>query len=173
MQLGPDARTRLNREQANRLPAVAERQHEQTRAAVSPAGWTAHQKRAGTVVDLGFFSSRRHDHRPCFEGSAVELADESFDGLIAAPEAMRIDQILIASHRVPAERQGVLDRFAVGFALARRAWRFGSRRTGVGGHDRRRYGRFCLSFARPADARFPPHPGFALDPPQRPARAHY
>jgi len=53
MQLGPGARARLKGEQANAFAAVAERQQEQTRAAVL-AGIRILDGGAGAVIDLRF-----------------------------------------------------------------------------------------------------------------------
>jgi hypothetical protein len=62
MELGPDARTRPQRQQPHRLPAVAERQHEQPAPPVLAGGGIAHH-RPVTVVDLRFVARGGLDHR--------------------------------------------------------------------------------------------------------------
>ena len=54
MQLGPGLHTGLEDQEADRLAAVAERQHEQTHAAVLATVWIADHG-TGTVIDLGLF----------------------------------------------------------------------------------------------------------------------
>ena len=60
MQFGPDLRTGPEHQQANRLAAVTERQHEQPRAPVLAAVRIADHG-AGAVIDLGFFAGRGFD----------------------------------------------------------------------------------------------------------------
>ena len=52
MQLGPGLRAGLEHQEADRLAAVAEGQHEQTHAAILAAVWVA-DHRAGAVINLG------------------------------------------------------------------------------------------------------------------------
>src|SRR5207249_11987803 len=60
MQLRPRARTGTENQQSDRLAAVAERHHEQPGSPVLAALRIAYH-RAGAVIDLAFFSGRRHD----------------------------------------------------------------------------------------------------------------
>ena len=120
VQLGPDVRTGVEDQQADRLAAVAQRQHEQARAPVLAAVRIA-DHRAGAVVDLGLFAGGGLDHRAGFRRlAAAELADESPDALIAAGEAADVDQILPDRHGVAALREPQFDGFPEGFAGAGR-----------------------------------------------------
>ena len=65
MQFGPDLRTGAEHQQANRLAAVTESQHEQPRAPVLAAVRVA-DHRAGAVIDLRLFAGRGLDHRAGF-----------------------------------------------------------------------------------------------------------
>ena len=102
VQFGPGLRTGAEDQQANRFAAVAERQHEQPRAPVLAAVRIAHH-RAGAVIDLRLFAGRGLDHRAGFRRLlAAQLADEALDALIAAGEAVDVDQVLPDRHGVAA-----------------------------------------------------------------------
>ena len=152
MQLGPDARTGAEGQQAYGLAAVAERQHEQTRASIFTRLRIAHH-RAGAVIDLRLFSGRGDDHRSrlrCWV--SAELANEAFDRLIAPAEATLGHQVLPDRHGVAILPQtqfdGVTERFAetggrnrLGTVLIRIAQPHAK----PGGHPIR-IGRFCFCF---------------------------
>ena len=61
MQFGPGLRTGAEHQQADRLAAVAQGQHEQARAPVLAAVRVA-DHRASAVIDLGLFAGRGLDH---------------------------------------------------------------------------------------------------------------
>src|ERR1019366_1994083 len=87
----------LEHQEADRL-AAAEGQHEQAHAVVLAAVRVA-DHRTGAVINLGFLTDRRFDHRAGFLGRATDqLAYEALDALIAACEAAGIDQILRDRH---------------------------------------------------------------------------
>src|SRR6266436_10112759 len=116
MQLSPDARTGAEAEQAYRLAAVTERQHKQSCASVF-AGLRIADHWAGAVIDLGFFSRRGHDHRARLCGLvSAELANETFDGLIAAVESTLGHQVLPDRHRIALAAQTQFDRLSERFA---------------------------------------------------------
>ena len=95
MQCGPSARVQFESEQMNGLAAVAERQHEQARAAIT-ARLRIADHRAAAVIDLCFFARRGDDDRTGLLASArFELPDEALDALVAASEAVLIHQVLI------------------------------------------------------------------------------
>ena len=86
VQLGPDARTGAEGQQAYRLAAAAQRQHEQSCASIL-AGLRIADHRAVAVIDLGLFSRRGDDHGARLRWLvSAQLANEAFDGLIAAAE---------------------------------------------------------------------------------------
>src|ERR1039458_5637114 len=94
MQLGPNLGTGAEDQQADRLAAVAQRQHEQPRAPVLTAVRVADHG-AGAVVDLGLFAGRGLDHRAGFWRLVrVKLGDEAPDALVAGGEAAGVHQIL-------------------------------------------------------------------------------
>ena len=192
VQLGPGLRAGAEHQQANRLPAVAQRHHEHPHAAVLAAVGIAHH---GTVavVHLRFFAGRSFDHHARFRrGDSALLANEPLDAVVAPREAMVVYQILPDGHRVAATRQIQFDDFPVWLTRAgagtaaglpfrwRKIGRFFGRR--VGGHL---YGRFCRRGRIPAPTtrrpnrnprrlqvaggRFPPDACRLLNPPQRPA----
>src|SRR5450756_2078831 len=143
MQLGPGLRAGLEYQEADRLAAVAEGQHEQAHAAVLAAVRVA-DHRAGAIIDLGLLTNRRLDHCAGFLGWATDqLAHEALDALIAAGEAAGIDEILPDRHGVAAAREPQFDGVPMHRAGAgRRRRRFLSRHYAkVGGHL---YGRFCV-----------------------------
>ena len=67
MQLGPGLRAGLEHQEADRLAAVAEGQHEQAHAPVLAAVRVADHG-AGAVINLGLFTGRSLDHRAGFLG---------------------------------------------------------------------------------------------------------
>ena len=73
VQLGPDPRTGTEHQQAHRLAAVTQRQHEQPRAPVLAGLRIAHHG-AGAVIDLRFFARRGVDHRRGLPASAFRAA---------------------------------------------------------------------------------------------------
>jgi hypothetical protein len=94
VQLGPDARAGAEGEQAYRLAAASERQHEQSCASVF-AGLRIADHRSSTVIDLGLFSGCGNDHGSRLRGLvSAKLAHETFDGLIAAVEPALGHQVL-------------------------------------------------------------------------------
>ena len=178
MQLRPRLRTGPEYQQANRLAAVAESQHEEPGAPVF-AGLRVADHRAGAVVDLKFFAGGGFDYHARFRRAfSTELADESLDGLISAGEAVDIHQILPDCFGIAASGEAHFDGLLVGFAGADRKatirFRFCFRRgpadrffanlgghlgftgrfcrRGVGGHPAGQTGRFCPD---PAAARWP------------------
>jgi hypothetical protein len=143
VQLGPDARAGLEGEQAHGLAAVAEREDKQARAPV-PAAVRIADHRTGAVIDLRFLAGRRDDDgagpRP---GLAAQLADEALDALVAAGEAVVIDQVLINGLGVAALAERDLDEVEVGLAGAGRGAPAGhGGGAGVGGHLTCLVGRF-------------------------------
>jgi transposase len=94
VQLRPSLRTGARHQQADRFTAVAQSQYEQARAAVLTAVRVAHHG-ARAVIDLRLFTGRGLDHHARFRrGWAAQLAHESLDALVAAGEAVDIDQVL-------------------------------------------------------------------------------
>jgi len=82
MHFGPGLRAGVEDQQTNRLAAVAEGQHEQTRAAVFAAVRVADHG-AGAVIDLGFFADCGLNHGASLFGRAAgQLAHEALDTLI-------------------------------------------------------------------------------------------
>src|SRR5450756_3144474 len=61
MQLGPGLRAGVEHQEADRLAAVAEGQHEQAHAAVLAAVRVA-DHRAGAIINLSLLTNRRLDH---------------------------------------------------------------------------------------------------------------
>ena len=116
MQLGPDARTGTEGQQAYRFAAAAERHHEQSGASIFSALWVANH-RPLAVINLRFLTGWSDDHRAGLRwlGSA-QLADKAFDGLIAAAESTLRDQILPDHHRIATMAQSQFDRVAEWFA---------------------------------------------------------
>ena len=83
VQFRPDSRAGSEHQQANRFPAVAERQHEQPRAPVLAALRIAHHG-AGAVIDLRLFARRGLDHHASFRSRrSAQLAYEPLDALIS------------------------------------------------------------------------------------------
>lgn len=103
-------------DQADAFAAVAEREYEEAGAPVAVRLRIAHQ-RARAVVDLRFFTGRRLDDGAGFRGwCSATLADEAFDALVAAREAVIVDQILVDGLGVAALAQRQFDEVAVGLA---------------------------------------------------------
>ena len=137
MEFGPDPRTGLEGEQANRLAAVAEREHEQPRAPVTVGAWIAHHRTA-PVVDLRFFAWRGDDDRAggLRRGlTPAQRPDEALDAGVAPREAVAVDQVLIDRLGVAALAERQFDEVEVGFAGAAGGTAVGVwSRLGVGGH---------------------------------------
>jgi len=118
MELGPDARAGSEYQQPYRLATVAERHHEQPRAAVLAAlGIADHW--ASAVIDLCFFARSGDDHRPRLQHlSRAQFVDEAFDALVAVRKAVLRNQILPDGHRIATTIQARLDHFAVRLTVA-------------------------------------------------------
>ena len=118
MELGPDARAGTEYQQPYRLATVAERHHEQPRAAVLAAlGFADHG--ASAVIDLCFFARSGDDHRPRLQHlSRAEFVDEAFDALVAVPKALLSHQVLPDSHRIATAVQSQLDDFTIRLTIA-------------------------------------------------------
>ena len=113
MQLGPGLRAGLEHQEADRLAAVTESQHEQAHAAILAAVRVADHG-AGAVINLGLLTDRSLDHRTGFLGRAAEqFAYEALDALIAAGEAAGVDQILPDGHGVAAAGEPQFDGVAM------------------------------------------------------------
>jgi hypothetical protein len=139
VQLGPGLGTGVEHQQANRLAAIAERQHEQACAPVLAAARIADHG-AGSVIDRGLFAGRGFDDGASFRRLlATEFADKALDALIAAGEAARVDQILPDGHGVAASGEPHVDGFLMGFAGAGR-WTAAGMRLGF---RRRLRGQLC------------------------------
>ena len=95
VKLGPDARAGMEGEQAHGLAAVAEGQNKHADAAVA-AGVRIPNHGAAAVIDLGLLARWSDDDGACLcARAAPQLADEAFDALVAAGEAVVIDQVLV------------------------------------------------------------------------------
>src|SRR2546427_1796920 len=149
MEFSPDTRTRTPYQQASGFSAVAERQHEQSRAAVLPALRVANHG-ATAVIDLSFLSRRgENDPHGLWRLRSAKLANKTLHGLVAMGKAVIGNQVLPDGHGIPVTTQSMLDQLAIRFAGAiGRLWMgrcpLVSRRclARVGGHL---YGRFCLT----------------------------
>ena len=119
VELGPDARAGTEHQQPYRLAAIAQREHEQTGAAVLAAVRLAHHRPAA-VIDLTLFSWSGEDHRPrlWYLGSA-QLVSETPTALIPTLESVVGDQILPDCHCIAISTQTQLDDFPVRFTGAR------------------------------------------------------
>ena len=85
-----------------------------------PLSAIAHH-RAGAVIDLAFFAGRGQDDPDGLRGvSAAQLAHEAVDRLIAAAEAVVVDQVLPDRHGVAAAVKPQLDDFSIRLAGAGR-----------------------------------------------------
>ena len=192
MQLGPAASARPEHQQPDAFSAVAEREHEQSRAAIASAVRIAHH---GTraVINLRLLTRRRFDHRARFRsGRSAQLVNIATDTLIAGGEAVSIHQVLPDRPRIAATRDRQFDQLAVGLRCARRRtapWTrlvgdhflLGRPRAKVGDHL---YGRFCGRGVAPPARRsdrdagrfkirrgsFAPDMRLTLNAPQRPAQ---
>src|SRR5215475_10273403 len=111
MQLGPDARTGVKRQQAYRLAAVAQRQHEQPRAPILTALRVAHHGPA-TIIDLGFFSWCGEDDRSrLWRLGSTQPNHVSPNTLVAGAKAMVGHQILPDRSGITTTTQTQLDGF--------------------------------------------------------------
>jgi hypothetical protein len=118
MQFGPDLRTGVEHQQANRLATVAQRQHEQPRALVLPTVRVTDHG-ACAVIDLGLFAGRGLDHRAGFWRLVwMQLGDEATDALVAGGETGGVHQILPDGHGVAATGEPEFDQVPVGRASA-------------------------------------------------------
>jgi hypothetical protein len=91
MQFGPGARAGVEGEQPDGLAAIAEREDEQARAPI-PAGVRIAHHGAGAVIDLRFLAWWRDDDRASLQHRlSAQSADEAFDALVPAREAVVID----------------------------------------------------------------------------------
>ena len=142
MELGPDLRAGLKDQEADRLAAIAESQHEQAHAAILAAVRIADHG-AGAVIDLGLLARRGLDHSAGFLGGLAEqFAHEALDTLIAAGEAAGVDQILPDRHGVAAAGEPQFDSVPMHRArTGATVTSSGARYAKVGDH---RYGRFCV-----------------------------
>src|SRR5690606_38129354 len=145
VELGPDSAARAKGEQADRLAAIAERQDEETRAAVLAGLRVAHH-RPVAIVDLRLLARRRLDDRALLgHGRAPQPGDVAPHARVAGAKAVVADQVLPDRHGVAALPQRPLDEFLVRLARARgrrpaRPLQRARRRSRVGG---RPTGRFC------------------------------
>src|SRR4030095_15845620 len=113
MQLGPGLRAGLEHQEADRLAAVTESQHEQAHAAILAAVRVADHG-TGAVINLGLLTDRSLDHRTGFLVRAAEqFAYEALDALIATGEAAGVDQILPDGHGVAAAGEPQFDGVAM------------------------------------------------------------
>jgi hypothetical protein len=192
VQLGPASRARREGQQADALAAVAQREHEQSRAPVLPRDRMPHH-RPGTVIDLAFFADRRNDHRMRLGGPRpAQRDDEAADAGVLGGKAVIVDEVAPDRHGIAAAVEGRFDQLAIRCARAggRRAprrrghaqRRGDPRRKGsrAGGHL---FGRICRWVAPPprgphgepgglevGAGRLAPHPRGLLDAPERPAQ---
>ena len=105
VQLGPDLRARLPRQQPHRFARVAEREDEEPRASVLAGLRVAHH-RPLAVVDLAFFAGRGGDDDARLgRRRAAQLRDEAPDAGVPRGEAVVIDQVLPDRHRIAAARR--------------------------------------------------------------------
>jgi hypothetical protein len=115
MQFSPSAYTQSPGEQAHRLAAVAERQHEQPCPAILAALRIAHH-RTTAVVDLCFFSRCGDDDACCFRTSrAAQLAYKTLHRLIVARKTVVRHQVLPDRLAIAAKREALFDQFSVCF----------------------------------------------------------
>src|SRR5712692_6586120 len=119
MEFGPDAHTRTPYQQAYGFAAVAERQNEQSRAAILAALRVAHH-RTTAVVDLRLFSWGGENNACRFwKLGAAKLANEALHRLVASSKALIGDQILPDGLAIAPSRQPLLDQLTVGFTGTR------------------------------------------------------
>ena len=120
VQFGPDLTAGPPREQPHRFARVAERHHEEPRAAVLPAGRIAHH-RPLAVIDLRFLAGRRlDDTRGLGREPAAHAPHIAPDAGIPAREAVLVDQVLPDRHRVPPATDRLEDQRAIRLTHARR-----------------------------------------------------
>lgn len=88
MQLSPDLAARLPRQQPDGFAAEAQCQNKQSSPPILPGLSVAHH-RAAAIVDLRFFTRCGNDDRLRRRRlSSASLANESFDGIVGAGEAV-------------------------------------------------------------------------------------
>jgi len=129
VQFGPDARAGTERQQANGLPAAAQRQHEEPGAPTLMGLGIAHH-RAGAVSDLRFLAGGGDDYHAGFGRlRAAQLAHEALHALVAVDEAVFIDQVLPDRSRIAASAEPQFDGLPIwlagtgaGTALRRSNW---------------------------------------------------
>ena len=118
VEFGPDACTGLEGQQAHGLAAVAQGENEHAGAAVA-ARVRVTDHGAAAVIDLGLFAGRSDDDRAGLAARAApQLADEAFDALVAAGEAVVIDQVLVNGLGVATLAERELDEVEVRLADA-------------------------------------------------------
>jgi hypothetical protein len=134
VELGPDARARSEAQQPNRLATEAERQDEESRAAVSTTRIADH--RTCAVVDLTLDTRRRHDHRMRIRAALLRQSpDEALHAGVLRGEAVLIDEVLPDRLRVATDLDRPLDDLAVRLASTGLRARTGHRLDArVGGH---------------------------------------
>src|SRR5207253_7115523 len=124
----PDARARTPHQQAYRFAAVAESQHEQSRAAILAALRVTHH-RTCPVIDLGFFSDGgADDPRGFWRHCSTQLANKALHGLVAVGKTMIGNQVLPDGHGIPTTTESLLDQIAERLALTGRPISVTSRR---------------------------------------------
>src|SRR5579885_1884217 len=129
MQLGPDTRTGTEHQKANGLPAVSQRQNEQSSAPILAVLRIAHH-RAGAVINLGLLTGSGFNHHAGFwRRRSAQLPHKAFHAGVFFAEAITVHQVLPNRHGIAALGQCSFDELAVRFAGARR--QAGTRRTGV------------------------------------------
>ena len=142
MQFGPDAGTGLEAEKPYAFAAKAERQYEQTCAAIL-AGLRIADHGASAVIDLRLFTRRGLDDAARFRRlSSAQFAGVTLDALIGAGEPMPVHQFLPDGHGVSALRQARFDEFAIRLTGTGGWLRYGFQTARVGGHLTA-IGRFC------------------------------
>ncbi len=130
MQLRPSLRTGAQHQQADRLAAVAQGEHEQPHAPVLAAVRVAHHG-TGAVIDLRLFpGGGLDDHASFRRGASLQLADEAPDALVTG-----VYQVLPDRHGVAATRPPEFDHLTVGHAGTGRGTATGLRLGGRGGVD--------------------------------------
>ncbi len=151
MQPGPDAGAGAELQEAYRLAAIAQGQHEEPGAPVL-AAVRVKDHRPGAIIDLGLLAGCGDDHRAGFGRlGLMPLADKALDAVVAAGEAVLRNQVLPDRHGIATPGQPQLDGLPIGLASTGRRtpsgtdWLLGLRFTGsrqarVGGHL---VGRFC------------------------------
>ena len=110
VELSPDTGTGLKRQETHRFTAIAQGQHEQSRASIFSRPRIAHQGAFVSVIDLRFFAWWREDHGAGLGRLAsAQLANKALNREIARWEAVVGHQVLPDGHRVPATTQAEFD----------------------------------------------------------------